>query len=73
MSLQTKKKVQEKFYLIKILKEMYLVILIMRLSYNDFKIRKFVEGNCKTLCVCICVFFYFCRQYMKFSFLFDFV
>ena len=54
-----KEKVQEKFYLIKILKEMYLAILIMRLSYNDFKIRKFVEGNCKTLCVCICVFFLF--------------
>ena len=28
----------------------------MRLSYNDFKIKKFVEENCKTnLCVCMCV------------------
>ena len=32
----------------------------MRLSCFDFKIRKFVEGNCKTLFVCMCVFF----QYM---------
>ena len=42
-----KKNVQQKFYLTKILKEMSLKTLIMRLSCNDFKIRKFVEGNCK--------------------------
>ena len=35
--------------------------MIMRLLYNNFKIRKFMEGYCKTLfvCVCVCVFFYF--------------
>ena len=43
---------------------MQLVTLIMRLSYNNFKIRKLVEGNCKILCTCI---FFFC-QYMKFFF-----
>ena len=42
-----KEKAQEKFYLTKILKEISLATLIMRLSCNDFKIRKFVEGNCK--------------------------
>ena len=34
---------------------MWLATLIMRLSCNNFKIRKFVERNCKTLCVCVCV------------------
>ena len=37
----------------------------MRLSCNNFKIRKFVEGNCKILCSCI---FFFGCQYMKFPF-----
>ena len=66
-----KEKFQEKLYLTKILKEMQLATKIMRLSCNDFKIRKCVKGNCKTLCVCVCVRF-FCRQYMKFILL-DFV
>ena len=43
---------------------MQLAILIMKISYNDFKIRKFIEENCKTLCVCVA---FFC-QYMKISF-----
>ena len=43
---------------------MQLVALIMRLSCNNFKIRKLVEGNCNILCTCI---FFFC-QYMKFFF-----
>ena len=63
-----KKKVQEKFYLTKILKEMQLAILIMRLSCNNFKIRKFVERNCKILCVCMCVCVFFFCQYIKLSF-----
>ena len=37
----------------------------MRLS-NNFKIRKFIERNCKTLC--IYDFFFFFGQYMKLIF-----
>ena len=49
---------------------MYLAMLIMKLSCHDFKIRKFVEENHKTLCLNVCVyfFFFFGCQYMKFSF-----
>ena len=41
----------------------------MRLSYNDFKIRKLVEENRKTLFICVhvCVCVCFC-QYMKLYF-----
>ena len=39
------------------LKEMYLVALIMRLSWNDFKIWKFVERQLLTLCIYV---FFFC-------------
>ena len=67
--LTNKKKKARKFYLTKILKEMQLAVLIIRLSCYNFKIRKFVEGNFKILyiCVCVCVFFFF-GQYMKFFF-----
>ena len=46
----------------------------MRLSCNDFKIRKFVKKNCKNLCiyVCVCVFFFFGSIY-EFIFLLYFI
>ena len=38
---------------------MYLAMLIMKQSCHDFKIRKFVEENHKTLCLNVCVYFFF--------------
>ena len=65
--LTNKQKKARKFYLTKILKDMQLAVLIIRLSCYSFKIRKFVEGNFKILYICVCVCFFF-GQYMKFFF-----
>ena len=44
----------------------------MRLLCNDFKIRKFVKGNCKILCIYVWVFFFFGSIY-EFIFLLYFI
>ena len=48
---------------------MQLATLIMKLSYNDFKIKKLVEENCKTF-IFLRVFFFFFGQHTKLSFYF---
>ena len=70
LALTDKKKKSKKIYLTKILKEMQLAVLIMRLLYKNFKIKKLMKGNCKILCICVCfyLFIFFCHQYMRFYF-----
>ena len=56
---------------------MQFAILIMRLSCNNFKIRKFVEENCKTLSVCMWFFrsiyeVFFLLKFVLFKFLNDY-
>ena len=50
----------------------------MRLSCNDFKVKKIIKGNCKILCICVCVCFFllmyeiiFLLDFVQFKFLKD--